>query len=75
MGMEAIRIHKIVTDDRVEEIKKFIGKRVEIIIFPEDLEEEKENVKENPLFAYRGSCPDIIDGMEFQNKVRKEWER
>jgi hypothetical protein len=70
--MEAIRIHRIIKDDRIEEVKQFIGKKVEIIILPEENQEEK--VTENPFSAFRGSCPDIMDGMEFQNKMREEWD-
>lgn len=73
--MEAIRIHRVIKDDRIAEVKQFIGKKVEIIILPEDNQEKRESVKDNPFSAFRGSCPNIIDGMEFQNKMREEWER
>jgi len=73
--MQAIKIHRLIKDDRIAEIKQFIGKKVEIIILPEDNEKDNTITKENPLLKLRGSCPDIIDGMEFQNKMRSEWER
>ena len=74
--MQAIRIHRLIKDDRIEEIKQFIGKKVEIIILPDEDEEEQNTIsKENPLLKLRGSCPDIIDGMELQNMMRSEWEK
>ncbi len=74
--MEAIRIHRVITDDRIAESKPFIGRRVEIIILPEENEKENNTIsKENSLIALHGSCPNLIDGMEFQNKMRSEWER
>jgi hypothetical protein len=73
--MEAIRIRKIVTDDRVEEIKKFLGKRVEIIILPEIMEEESENNdKKSSIFSLKGKMKRSIDGLEYQKKIRQEWD-
>jgi len=73
--MHAIRIHRVMKDDRISEIKQFIGKKVEIIILQEEDEETNVIFHENPLTALHGSCPNIIDGMEFQNKMRSEWEK
>lgn len=73
--MQVIKIHRVIKNDRIAEIKQFIGKKVEIIILPEDSEEDYRASKENPLIKLRGSCPHIMDGMEFQNKIRLEWER
>lgn len=74
--MEAIRVHKLVTDDRVAEIMRYVGQKVEIIIFPEEpVHSEDTKVKINPLLELRGSCPNIIDGRTYQNKIRAEWER
>ena len=41
--MEAIRILKTVTDDRIEELNQFKGKKVEIIILPEISENKEKN--------------------------------
>ena len=71
--MEALRITKIVTDDRVEELNQHKGKKVEIIILSDIAKEKKSDW--DILNALRGSCPDLPDGMEFQRKIRKEWDR
>lgn len=71
--MEAIRILKTVTDDRIEELNQFKGKNVEIIILPNDSEKIEKN-KVQFLNELKGSCPNLPDGMEFQNQIRKEWE-
>lgn len=74
--MEAMRIEKIVTDDRVREIMKYKGMKVEIIILPvEEKSEKRSNRDKSSFSSFRGSCPDIIDGLELQKRVREEWER
>lgn len=72
--MKAIRILKTVTDDRIEELNQYKGKKVEIIILPNDSEKIKKNQIEF-LNQLKGSCPNLPDGIEFQNQIRKEWER
>ncbi len=69
--MEAIRIVKKITDDRIEELNGFKGRNVEIIILP--VEEKKNSA--SLIEELSGSCPSIVDGMEFQNTIRREWER
>ncbi len=63
-----------VTDDRIEELNEFKGKNVEIIILPNYSEKIKKNQIEF-LNQLKGSCPNLPDGIEFQNQIRKEWER
>ncbi|HPB83213.1 MAG TPA: hypothetical protein PK200_14335 [Spirochaetota bacterium] len=72
--MEAIRIIKTITSDRLPELNNYKGRSVEIIILPVV---ETRDVKEmnESLLALRGSLKTKIDGMEFQNQIRKEWER
>jgi hypothetical protein len=73
--MEACRIIKTITSDRLPELNQFKGRSVEIIILP-DIEDDK-NKKTNLdlLKELQGSCPDLPDGMEFQRKIREEWDR
>jgi len=71
--MEAIRILKTVTDDRIEELNQFKGKNVEIIILPEITENKEKN--NDSILSLRGCLKTKIDGMEFQRQIRKEWER
>ncbi len=72
--MEALRIIRTITSDRLPELNKYKGKSVEIIILPE-ISEKKEKNSLEILNELKGSCPNLIDGMEFQNKIRKEWDR
>lgn len=71
--MEAIRIFKTVTDDRIEELNQYKGKKVEIIILPEISENKEKN--NDSILSLRGCLKTKIDGMEFQRQIRKEWER
>ena len=71
--MDAIRILKKVTDDRIEELNRYKGKNVEIIILPE-ITENKE-INNDSILSLRGCLKTKIDGMEFQRQMRKEWER
>ncbi len=66
--MEALRIFKTVTDDRVEELNQYKGRKVEIIILA-DVSKEKEKSNWDILSELKGSCPDLPDGMEFQRKI------
>ena len=72
--MEALRIFKTVTDDRVEELNQYIGRDVEIIILV-DISEENEKSNLDISTELKENCPDLPDGMEFQRKIRKEWDR
>ncbi len=72
--MEALRIIRTITSDRLPELNKYKGKSIEIIILPE-ISEKKEKNSLEILNKLKGSCPNLIDGMEFQNKIRKEWDR
>ncbi len=71
--MQALRIIKTISSDRVPELMEFEGKRVEIIILPNFSEELNENEQEN-ILELRGTLNKKIDGMEFQSAVRKEWD-
>lgn len=70
--MEALRINRKITSDRIEELNRFKGKNVEIIILSED-EEDKNTVPS--ILDLQGKLKEQVDGMEFQNRIRKEWER
>jgi hypothetical protein len=71
--MQALRIIKTVSSDRVPELMEFEGKRVEIIILPNFIDELNDNQKTD-ILELRGSLSEKIDGMEFQNSVRKDWD-
>ena len=70
--MEAIRIIKTIHDDVLPELNRYKGKSVEIIILPH---EEDAGKKVDSLLSLRGALKTRIDGMEFQNGIRKEWDR
>ena len=70
--MEALRIVKTITSDRLPELNKYKGKSVEIIIL---LDSAENNKNLDLLNEFRGSCPNLPDGLEFQNEIRQEWER
>ncbi|HON79673.1 MAG TPA: hypothetical protein PK544_14360 [Spirochaetota bacterium] len=72
--MEAMRIIKTITSDRLPELNNFKGRSVEIIILPDVVDENNEEKNES-LLSLRGSMKSKIDGMEFQRQIRKEWER
>lgn len=72
--MEAMRIIKTITSDRLPELNNFKGRSVEIIILPDVTDDWKKDNLE-ALNKLRGSCPNLPDGMEFQRQIRKEWER
>ena len=65
--MEALRIIKKVDSDKITELKKFMGRNVEIIIFP--LEEISKGIGKRVFKKIKG----LPDGLEFQHKLRKEW--
>ena len=72
--MEAIKIIENVTSDSItiNNLSRFKGKKVEIILFPlEEVNEKSESEKSiNVLF---GTMKSDIDGLEFQNKMRADW--
>jgi len=69
--MEALRIIRTITSDKLPELNKYKGKSVEIIILSEI--SEQKNISSFELLELKGSCPGLMDGMEFQNRIRKEW--
>ena len=72
--MEALRIIKTINSDRLEELNRFKGKSVEIIILPsQDVETKKK--KFELINELRGSCPNLPDGLDFQKKIRQEWSK
>ncbi|MBU4486444.1 MAG: hypothetical protein KKD38_05900 [Candidatus Delongbacteria bacterium] len=68
-----MRIIKTVSSDRVPELMEFEGKRVEIIILPNFIDDLNED-KQTSILELRGTLSEKIDGMEFQNAVRKDWD-
>jgi hypothetical protein len=73
VGMQALRIIKTISSDRVPELMEFEGKRVEIIILP-NLTDDLIYEKQESILELRGILRDGINGMEFQRSVRKEWD-
>ena len=72
--MEAVRIIKTINSDRLPELNNFKGKEVEIIILP-NINNKSEVEEYESILELRGSLKTKIDGMAFQNKIRKEWDR
>ncbi|MDP8239930.1 MAG: hypothetical protein P9X24_12640 [Candidatus Hatepunaea meridiana] len=70
--MEALRIIRTITSDRLPELINYKGKRVEIIVLHNVHDEKKDN---DSILSLRGCLKTKIDGMEFQRRIRKEWER
>ncbi len=66
--MEAIRIIRKIDSDTLLELDKFMGQKVEIIIFP--LEETLPKKVGKRVFKKIEGLP---DGLEFQHKLRNEW--
>ena len=66
--MEAIRIIRKIDSDTLLELDKFMGQKVEIIIFP--LEENLPKKVGKRVFKKIEGLP---DGLEFQHKLRNEW--
>ena len=71
--MEAVRIIKTINSDRLPELNNFKGKEVEIIILP-NINNKSEVEEYESILELRGSLKTKIDGMAFQNKIRKEWD-
>lgn len=65
--MEAIRIIKEVNSYTITELEKFMGRKVEIIIFP--LETNSKKIGKRVFKKIEG----LPDGLEFQHKLRNEW--
>ncbi len=72
--MEAVRIIKTIYSDRLPELNNFKGKEVEIIILP-NINNKSEVEECESILELRGSLKTKIDGIAFQNKIRKEWDR
>lgn len=77
--MDLLRIIKKITSDRLEELNQYKGIKVEIIINPyiDESSQEVDQNKYDPtdLNKLRGSCPNLLDGMEYQRKIREQWDR
>jgi hypothetical protein len=73
--MEALRIIRTIKDNKLDELEQFKGQSVEIIILPDVSVVEKHKNNVNMINDLKGSCPNLPDGMEFQEKIRKEWDR
>jgi hypothetical protein len=71
--MQALRIIKTISSDRVPELMEFEGKKVEIIILPNFADEINEDKHEN-ILVLKGVLSENIDGMEFQSSIRSDWD-
>ena len=72
--MEATRIIKTIGSDRLPELVKYKGKSVEIIILPR-IKKKAEFKNYDSILELRGALKNKIDGMEFQKRIRKEWDK
>ena len=76
--MEAIRIKRKITSDRLPELNRYIGEDLEIILLLDKFnKKENDNLKTLPddsIFALKGTLKRKIDGVEFQKKLRAEWD-
>jgi len=73
--MEALRIVKTVRDNTLPELEQYKGQNVEIIILPGEGSRGGNNGRTGLINELRGSCPNLRDGMEYQEELRKEWDR
>jgi len=71
--MEALRIIKTIINDVLPELRRYKGKSVKIIILPN--EEKRDYKNHDSILSLRGALKSRVDGMEFQNQIRKEWDR
>ena len=84
--MQAVRITQVVTHDGItipfKAVRRFQGKRVEILIFPESEEEQASRESASPLktaldevFAqYHDVRPyHQIDPLQWEREIRDEW--
>jgi hypothetical protein len=72
--MQAHRIIKTITSDRLPELIDYKGMNVEIIILSESAQTHPDELKP-PITSLRGLLQSKTDGMEFQTRVRNEWNR
>jgi len=56
----------------IEELRKFIGQDTEIIIFPVP---KRKLSKKKILFNLAGSIKSGSDPLDFQSKIRSEWDK
>ncbi len=74
-NVEALRIVKTIKDNTLDELKQYKGQSVEIIILSDTQKAPEERSDINLINRLRGSCPDLPDGLAFQQKIREEWDR
>jgi len=71
--MEVIRIRKVINSKNlhIDELEKFMGQETEIIILPVSV--IGKNKKKN-IIKLAGSLKSGEDPLEFQKRIRKEWD-
>lgn len=74
--MEVLRLVKHIKNNTLEELNQFVGKDVEIIILSEESKPTQHaDINLPNIKSLRGALKTKIDGMEFQNRVRSEWNK
>jgi hypothetical protein len=76
--MEAVRKIVEVKNSAImlKDLASFNNKRVEVIVLPvAELEEERTLIKTRNLRKFAGSIKKFGDGIEYQKKIRAEWEK
>jgi hypothetical protein len=76
--MEAVRKIVDVKDSAIvlKDLAFFNNKRVEVIVLPlSPVEEERGSNKTWNLRKFAGSIKKFGDGIEYQKKIRAEWEK
>ncbi len=76
--MEAVRKIVDVKNSAIvlKDLASFNNKRVEVIVLPlHAIEEERALIKTGNLRKFAGSIKKFGDGIEYQKKIRAEWEK
>lgn len=76
--MEAVRKIVEVKNSAIvlKGLASFNNKRVEVIVLPfAEFEEEPEVIKTRNLRKFAGCMKKFGDGIEYQKKIRAEWEK
>jgi|GEM_PF-1953079 len=73
--MQAERVIKVIESNQLDELNRYKGQKVEIIILPLEGESDKSQNRIQRLMSLKGSQTSLMDGLLYQEQVRNEWEK